>query len=302
MTNSNNNNHKLNEALSAARLETNKMLEELLPLPRGGEKRVVEAMRYAAIGTGKALRPFLVLTVGDLFDLAPVTAKRIAAALEMVHTYSLIHDDLPAMDNDTMRRGKPTAHIAFDEATAILAGDALLTQAFDVLADAKTHPSAATRCLLVQNLAQAAGKNGMIGGQMLDLIGEKQAYHLAEVERMQVLKTGALLWYACLAPAMAAKAKAAEQKALEKYARAIGLLFQLTDDILDIEGSPEMMGKTLGKDATAHKSTFVSLLGMDEAKKLALELEQQALDALEIFDSKADLLRETVRYIIERKK
>ncbi len=301
MTNSTNS-PSFQQALHQARLETNTLLETLLPLPTGYEKRVVEAMRYAAIGTGKALRPFLVLTVARLCHLSSITASRIAAALEMVHTYSLIHDDLPAMDNDTMRRGKPTVHIAFDEATAILAGDALLTQAFDILAAPETHPHAEIRCLLVQNLAQTAGKNGMIGGQMLDLIGEKTTYSLTEIERMQALKTGALLWYACLAPAMAAKASKSTQAALEQYARAIGLLFQITDDILDIEGSSKTMGKTLGKDITAHKSTFVSLLGMPDAKKLALELEQQALDALEPFGEEANLLRETVRYIMERDK
>ena len=277
-------------------------LETLLSLPIGKESRVCEAMRYSILGGGKALRPFLVLTISDMLGIQKQYALQVACALEMVHTYSLIHDDLPAMDNDTMRRGKPTNHIQFDEATAILAGDALLTKAFDVLSMPQTHPDASIRCKLISQLAKASGMSGMIGGQMMDLIGEKSPLTLEEIERMQALKTGALLKYACTAPAIIIQASGTTFKALETYASAIGLMFQITDDILDIEGDSSLVGKTLGKDQKAQKSTFVSMLGIDIAKENVKALAQKAEMALSCFGSEADLLRQTIHFILTRNK
>lgn len=287
--------------LALARKQLDKNLEKYLILPRGKERRLTESMRYSVLGGGKAFRAFLVLTVGKMLGLKKQNALQIATALEMVHSYSLIHDDLPAMDNDTLRRGKPTTHIAFDEATAILAGDSLLTLAFEVLSDKKTHPDAEIRGQLIHLLAQKAGKNGMAGGQMIDLIGEKEKLNLQEVAYLQSLKTGCLLNYAVMAPAIAAKANKNQKQALEQYAQAIGLMFQITDDILDIEGSQEDMGKTLGKDNKEKKATFVSLLGLEQARQKALSLEKEALKALEIFDQKATPLRQAAHFIMIRK-
>lgn len=290
----------LKNKLAETRALMDTALDRLLPVPAGPEKRVVEAMRYSLLGGGKALRPFLILSVADMLGLDKRQAVPIACALEMVHTYSLIHDDLPAMDNDTLRRGRPTNHIQFDEATAILAGDGLLTQAFEVLA-AAPDLSADSKVKLIRALAAGAGANGMIGGQMLDLLGEKTALTRVEIERMQMMKTGALLRYACLASAWAADADPAAEKALTRYADAVGLLFQITDDLLDMTGDGAMMGKTLGKDAAAGKSTFVSLMGVDGARQFAADLAVRAKDALTPFGEAAGLLRETIDFIIERK-
>lgn len=292
----------LNLKLSEARTSVDKLFDDELKIPEGREKRVIEAMRYSAIGSGKAFRPFLVLTVAKMLDVPQEQAARVGLALEMVHTYSLIHDDLPAMDNDTLRRGKPTNHVQFDEATAILAGDALLTQAFEVLANEKTHPDATVRIKLIEALSKAAGTRGMIGGQMMDLLGEKEPLTLKEVERMQSMKTGALLEFACTAPAILIDASDEIMQALKAYAHAMGLMFQITDDILDVEGDSATVGKTLGKDSKAHKSTFVSLLGVEEARQLARDLGMEAKAALKIFDDKADMLNHTTSFILSRNK
>ena len=280
----------------------NRELDRLLPIPETRDARLVEAMRYSAIGTGKALRPLLTLTVGEMLSLPFEQALRIGVAIELLHTYSLIHDDLPAMDNDTLRRGKPTNHIQFDEATAILAGDALQARAFEVLTDTAVIPDRSVQAALVAELAKAAGMNGMVGGQMMDLIGEKDPLNLDEIERMQSLKTGALLYFSCVAPAIANGESPETILALGKYAQAVGLIFQITDDILDVEGQTELVGKTLGKDSEAHKSTFVSILGMDKAKQLVLSLKQRGEEALTEFGFKADDLRDILTYIIERKR
>ncbi len=293
---------RLENKLGETRRIMNEAIDRLLPIPAGREKRVVEAMRYSAISTGKALRPFLTMTIGEMLGVNKQTAIRIGAAIELLHTYSLIHDDLPAMDNDTLRRGKPTNHIQFDEATAILAGDALQALAFEVLSDPDTHPDAAIRSRLVLELARSAGMNGMVGGQMLDLIGETTVLTLPEIERMQALKTGALLWFACMAPALTVSVPQEQSEALAQYAQAIGLLFQITDDILDVEGSVSSMGKTLGKDSEAHKSTFVSILGLEKAKSLAHNLADRGMAALSVFGNKADLLKDTITFILERKR
>ena len=293
---------RLENKLGETRRVMNEAIDRLLPIPAGREKRVVEAMRYSAISTGKALRPFLTMTIGEMLGVNKQTAIRIGAAIELLHTYSLIHDDLPAMDNDTLRRGKPTNHIQFDEATAILAGDALQALAFEVLSDPETHPDAAIRSRLVLELTRSAGMNGMVGGQMLDLIGETTVLTLPEIERMQALKTGALLWFACMAPALTVPVPQEQSEALAQYAQAIGLLFQITDDILDVEGSVSSMGKTLGKDSEAHKSTFVSILGLEKAKSLAHNLADRGMAALSVFGNKADLLKDTITFILERKR
>ncbi len=288
--------------LEQVREQINTELDRLLPVPETKDARVVEAMRYSAIGSGKALRPFLAITVGEMLGLNPITALRIGVAIEMLHTYSLIHDDLPAMDNDTLRRGKPTNHIQFDEATAILAGDALQAKAFEVLANPETSPDGDVRAELTFALAKAAGISGMVGGQMVDLMGEKDQLTLEEIERMQTLKTGTLLKFSCVAPAIAAKADENIINALTQYAFNLGLMFQITDDILDVEGDTGLVGKTLGKDSKTHKSTFVSVLGLDRAKALAKSLAEKGEKALEIFGDKAKLLKETLTYILERKR
>ena len=285
-------------------IETRKLvdynLDKWLPIPSSLDKRVVESMRYSAIGGGKAFRAFLILTVSAMYNVPQDHALNIATALEMVHAYSLIHDDLPAMDNDTMRRGKPTNHIQFDEATAILAGDGLLTNSFEILADPSTHPDPSIRVKLIELLAKLAGKSGMIGGQMIDLIGEKHPLSLTEIEEMQDKKTGALLTFACIAGAIAGHASESDIQALSTYAKCIGLTFQITDDILDVTGDSALMGKTLGKDKQTAKSTFVSLLGVDNAKKMAEDLMQKADAALIIFGEKASLLHDANHFILER--
>jgi len=288
------------EQLKEARAAVDQNLEKWLPLPDNLSARVVEAMRYATIGGGKAFRAFLILTTAKMFDLSEQNAVNIATAMEMVHAYSLIHDDLPAMDNDTMRRGKPTTHIQFDEATAILAGDGLLTNAFEVLADENTHPDGNIRAKLVKMLAHLAGKDGMVGGQMIDLIGEKQTLNLQQIEMLQDKKTGALLMFASTASAVAANASEEQLNALKTYAKCIGLMFQITDDILDVVGDSATVGKTLGKDKTETKSTFVSVLGLDAARQKAQDLGVQAEQALAVFGDKADALKEAARFILER--
>ena len=293
---------KMNEKLEYARKLIDSQFEILLTLPETLDRRVVEAMRYSVISNGKAFRPFLVLSIANILNVPETQAIRVATAVEMVHTYSLIHDDLPAMDNDTMRRGKPTNHVQFDEATAILAGDALLTYAFEILTDKTTHPNAAIRCKLIAEMAKAMGHNGMIGGQMIDLIGEKTPLSLYEVEQMQSMKTGAPLRFACIAPAILAKAPTETFTALITYADALGLIFQITDDILDVEGKSEIVGKTLGKDAKSHKSTFVSLLGVEESRKMAKDLGEKAKDALKKFGVRAEVLNQTIDFIVTRNK
>ena len=292
----------IQSSLSEIRGLINDEIDAALPVPETKEARLVEAMRYSSIGTGKVQRPFLAMTVGKMLGLEQKTAVRIGLAIEMLHTYSLIHDDLPAMDNDPIRRGKPSNHIQFDEATAILAGDALQTKAFEVLLDPKTHDDPAVRARLAMALAKAAGAEGMAGGQMMDLIGEKDPLNLDEVERMQSLKTGALLNFSCVAPALAIDANPNIIEALTKYAKALGLMFQITDDILDVEGNAETVGKTLRKDSEAHKSTFVSILGLQKAKELAKNLLIQGKDALAIFGDKAKDLSDILDFILERKK
>lgn len=292
---------ELKSALSAAAEAVVAELERLLPIPDGPEARVHEAMRYAVLNGGKRLRPFLVMTTARLFNVAESAALSVAAAIEMVHCYSLVHDDLPAMDNDDLRRGQPTCHKKFDDATAILAGDALLTKAFEVLALPRTHSDPAVRCELVWELAVASGGHGMVGGQMVDLWAESNELDLNGITRLQQLKTGKLIDFSCQAGAVLGKAPRALRQCLRNYAHDLGLAFQIADDLLDVEGTVEEVGKAVQKDATAGKATFVSILGVERARTQAQMLAEQAVKHLDPFEEKADLLRDVARYVVERR-
>lgn len=291
----------LQEALVAQGDAVTRVLDDLLVPVEGPRGRVIEAMRYSALGGGKRLRPFLVCETARLFDVPQARALRAGAALEMVHCYSLIHDDLPAMDDSDLRRGRPTAHVAFDEATAILAGDGLLTEAFAVLSDPGTHPTAAVRCELVARLAAAAGAAGMVGGQMIDISPERENLDLAGISHLQRLKTGALIRYGCEAGAILGEAEDVQRQALVAYAEDLGLAFQIADDLLDAESTPEALGKPTGQDANLGKATFVGQLGIDEARKRARELVDSACGRLDIFGQKADLLRQTAAFVVSRR-
>ncbi|MGF1609529.1 MAG: polyprenyl synthetase family protein [Kiloniellales bacterium] len=292
---------ELDRALSETAEAVSSLLSELLPPVEGPIGRVVEAMRYGALGGGKRLRPFLVVESAGLFDAPREGALRAGAALEMVHCYSLIHDDLPAMDDSDLRRGRPTAHKAFDEATAILAGDGLLTEAFAVLADPRTSPDPAVRVALVAGLAAAAGAAGMVGGQMIDLSPERASLDLDGITNLQRLKTGALITFACEGGAILGGAGAAERAALIDYAGDLGLAFQIVDDLLDAQGSAAELGKPTGQDAALGKATFVGQLGLDGARAKAEQLVERACARLDLFGRKADLLRNAALFVLERR-
>lgn len=268
---------------------------------RPEDKRLGEAMRYAALGGGKRLRPFLLVESARLFGVKDEAALPAATALECIHCYSLVHDDLPAMDDDAVRRGRPTLHIAFDEATAILAGDALLTLAFEILSDEGTHPDPAIRAELVLLLARAAGWRGMAQGQALDLSAERQSFRPAEIAAMQALKTGALFRFACEAGAALGRAALPERAALAAYASAFGQAFQLADDLLDAEGDAASLGKAVAKDARRGKATLIARLGPDQARKRLDELVAEAEQALAPFGARAEVLKELARFIATRK-
>ena len=289
------------EAGTAAAQLTDALLDRLLPVPSGLEARVYEAMRYSVLAPGKRLRPLLVLAGARLFGVARRSALQVAAAIEMVHAYSLIHDDLPAMDNSDLRRGRPTCHKEFDDATAILAGDGLLTMAFEVLSHHDTHGDPAVRCELVAAMAAAAGSAGMVGGQMIDLIAERQSLDIGAITRLQRMKTGALIAFSCEAGAILAKAPAELRTALRGYAHDLGLAFQIADDLLDVEGSAAETGKPVGADAAAGKATFVSILGAEKARAQAEILVGQAISHLELFEERAELLRQIARFVVNRR-
>ena len=295
---------RLKDAMGASAEQVNAALDGYIPRSADSDGRLFDAMRYSTLAGGKRLRPFLVLRSAALFDVPLEWVMPSAAAIEMVHTYSLMHDDLPAMDNDDLRRGLPTCHKKFDDATAILAGDSLLTLAFELVAAPSGHPDAAVRAEISHQLAIAAGGGGMAGGQMMDLAAEGSTLDLAAVTRLQGKKTGALFHFSCIAGAILAKrggAKSAERTALGRYAEAIGLAFQIADDLLDVEGSEADLGKAVQKDAAAGKATFVDLLGLDGARSRATQLVEEAVAALQPFDGKADLLRDVARFIVARK-
>jgi len=263
-------------------------------------KRLNEAMRYAALGGGKRLRPFLVMESARLCGLPDDASLNTGAALECVHCYSLVHDDLPAMDDDDLRRGRPTVHKAFDEATAILAGDTLLTLAFEILADPSTHASPAVRSGLVSALASSSGGAGMAGGQMLDLEAPGQTLLEADILRLQAMKTGALIRFACEAGAILAEAGEDRRQALAGYGRALGQAFQLADDLLDIEGDAALVGKAVAKDQEAGKATLVSIIGVDEARRRLDQMVVKAGDALMPFGEEAETLIAAAHFVANR--
>lgn len=290
----------LTEAMEDIASDMDRMFDLLLPLPDDPRRRLYEAMRHAAIGGGKRMRPLLVLASSGLFHVDRQAAMRVGAAIECIHVYSLVHDDLPCMDDDDMRRGKPTVHRAFDEATAVLAGDSLHALAFEVLADEATSADPFVRSELVLELARASGAAGMAGGQMMDLEAEDATFDLHTVTRLQQLKTGALIAFSVEAGAILARVPPEGRTALHGYARDLGLAFQIADDILDVEGDAVIAGKALQKDEAAGKATFLSLLGLDRARAQASMLVEQAIAHLHHFGAEADLLRAIARYTIER--
>jgi farnesyl diphosphate synthase len=279
---------------------TDVALEAVLPQPGGLHGRVAEAMRYAVFAGGKRLRPFLVLEGASLFDADPEGAARVAAALEVLHTYSLVHDDLPAMDDDDLRRGRPTTHKQFDEATAILAGDALLTIAFEILSDQATHPSAEVRCRLITRLAQAGGAQGMIGGQMIDMLSAQNSYGQDDIVLLQRMKTGALFEMSAEAGPILAQAGADDVERLHSFAVDFGLLFQITDDLLDVLGDAATAGKAVGKDQDQGKQTLVGSLGLDGARREARRLAERASQTLAQYGAKADALRALPFQLLDR--
>ena len=290
----------LSEALARIAADVDAEFDRLLALPGDARDPLYAAMRHAAIGGGKRLRPLLVTATAALFHVDRDVALRVGTAVEAIHVYSLIHDDLPCMDDDDMRRGKPTVHRAFGEATAVLAGDSLHALAFEILANSRSHTDPFIRSELIATLAMASGPDGMAGGQMMDLEAEKTIFDLPTVTRLQALKTGALIAASVEMGAILGHIPPEGRAHLKGYARDIGLAFQIADDILDVEGDPELAGKALQKDADAGKGTFVSLMGLDRAKQQAAMLVAQANEHLASYGSEADLLRAIANYITER--
>ena len=290
----------LKTAMDRVSADIDQMFDRILAVPLDPRARLYEAMRHAAIGGGKRLRPLLVRASADLFHVDRVPALRVGVAIECIHVYSLIHDDMPCMDDDDMRRGKPTVHKAFDEATAVLAGDSLQALAFEVLADSETHPDPFVRAELTAELAKAAGPAGMAGGQMMDLAAEGMEFDLAGVTRLQQLKTGALIAFCLEAGPILGHVPPEGRRAVRAYARDVGLAFQIADDLLDVEGEAQVTGKAVGKDAGRGKATFVSLLGVERARQQAEMLVDQAIGHLAGFGAEASLLRSIARYVVER--
>ena len=290
----------LKPAIEKISADIDRLFSIVLALPADPRARLYEAMRYAAIGGGKRLRPLLVVAACGLFHVDRERALRVGLAVECIHVYSLIHDDLPSMDDDDLRRGKPTVHRAFDEATAILAGDSLHALAFELLADEATHEDPFVRSELVAELARASGPAGMAGGQMMDLAAGETKLDLAAVTRLQQLKTGALIGFCLEAGAIMGRVPPEGRTRLRGYARDVGLAFQITDDLLDVEGEEAKTGKRVGKDRAAGKETFVSLLGAERARQQSAILVAQATEYLQIYGEEADLLRAIARFAVER--
>lgn len=290
----------LKPALKAIAEDIDHSFDLLLPLPGDPRNRLVEAMRYATIGGGKRIRPLLVTATAAMFGVSREAAVRVGTAIEAIHVYSLIHDDLPCMDDDGMRHGKPTVHVAFDDAAAVLAGDALHDFAFELLSDPATSGDPFVRIELIRTLAMASGMNGMCGGQMMDIVAETESFDLPTVTRLQQLKTGALLAASVEMGAILGHVPIEGRTHLRGYARDIGLAFQIADDLLDLEGDEETAGKALRKDEAKGKQTFLSLLGPDRAREQARRLVEQAVDLLQSYGPEADLLRELARFIVER--
>jgi farnesyl diphosphate synthase len=291
---------ELRARMAAVAEEVEAALDRVLPPVHGPAARLHEAMRYATLGGGKRLRPFLAVASADLFDVPRQRSVRVGAAIELIHGYSLVHDDLPAMDDALTRRRRPSCHRQYDEATAILAGDALQTLAFDMLVDPATHPDPGVRCALVAGLAAAAGPQGMCGGQMIDLLAEGKALDLEQILELQRLKTGALIGYACETGALLGGGSDAARDALRGYAADLGLAFQIQDDLLDVTGDAEVTGKDLGRDAAAGKATVVALLGVAESRRRLEELRNSALAHLDRLERESAELRAVFDFVISR--
>ncbi|SMQ74392.1 farnesyl-diphosphate synthase [Altererythrobacter xiamenensis] len=290
----------LAEGLVRVQREVDEVFDAFLPVPQDSRARLVEAMRYAAIGGGKRVRPLLLVSTAELFGVDRDAALRAACAVEAIHVYSLIHDDLPCMDDDDLRRGKPTVHKEFDEATAVLAGDSLHALAFEILSEQATSTDPFIRSELIATLGSASGMNGMAGGQMMDMMSEEEDYDLHTITRLQQLKTGALLAASVEMGAILGRVPPEGRVHLRNYARDIGLAFQIADDLLDYEGDEEKAGKALRKDEEQGKATFVSLMGVDKAREQARALVEQAIGHLASHGKDADMLRAVARYIVER--
>ncbi len=284
---------------TAALVET--ALDQFLPRRSGPLGRVVDAMRHGALDGGKRLRPFLAIGAADMFGCPRERSIRTGCAVEMIHCYSLIHDDLPAMDDSDLRRGRPSVHKAFDEATAILAGDALLTQAFEILAEPATHPDGNVRCRLALELAKASGKEGMVGGQMIDIYAEQKKFDLGGIEELQRLKTGAIIRFSAMSGGIVGGASEDEIEALRLYAEDLGLAFQIVDDLLDAYGDAEALGKPVGQDADMDKATFVKLLGAEGARDKAKALVERAKAQLNRFGAAAEPLEGAADFVFARK-
>ena len=289
------------DRLSGFAAEVEAILDILLPEVSTAEGPLIDAMRYATLGGGKRIRAFLVVETAKLFAVDRNCALRVASAVEMLHTYSLVHDDLPGMDNSDLRRGKPTTHKVFGEATAILVGDALQTRAFEVLSDRETHSSGEARSELVAALAAAAGSRGMCGGQMLDMLSEGNVLSQEEIVRLQALKTGRLIQFSAEAGAILGRASAQQRHILAAYGRDLGAAFQIADDLLDVESTAAETGKTTGADAAAGKATLVSVLGVERARAQAEVLAEQAARHLDGFDARAEYLRQLAVYVVSRR-
>jgi farnesyl diphosphate synthase len=291
---------ELRARLAAVAEKVEVTLDRVLPTVEGPAARLHQAMRYATLGGGKRLRPFLAVASADLFEVPRTRSVRVGAAIELIHGYSLVHDDLPAMDDALTRRGRPSCHRQFDEATAILAGDALQTLAFAMLVDPATHPEPGVRCALVGGLAAAAGPQGMCGGQMVDLLAEGRGLDLGQILELQRLKTGALIGYACEAGALLGGGSEAALDALRDYAADLGLAFQIQDDLLDVTGDAEITGKDLGRDAAAGKATVVALLGVAESRRRLEKLRNSALAHLDRLEGNTAQLRAVFDFVISR--
>ena len=290
----------LGDAMATVSGDIDARFDRLLAIPDDPRADLYRAMRHAAIGGGKRLRPLLLCATADLFGVSRDCSGDVATAVEAIHVYSLIHDDLPAMDDDDLRRGKPTVHKAFDEATAILAGDCLHALAFEILADPATHPDPFVRAELVMELARASGPSGMAGGQMMDLVAERMTFDLPTVTRLQQMKTGALIGVSVEMGAILGRVAPEGRRSLRGYAHDLGLAFQIADDLLDAEGDEAVAGKKLRKDAGAGKETFLSLLGIDRARDQCRMLVDQAVQHLHGYGPEADVLRDVARYVVER--
>ena len=292
----------LGDALKRVQGEIDSVFDAFLPVPADTSARLIEAMRYAAIGGGKRVRPLLLVSTAELYGVDRTAALRAGAAVEAIHVYSLIHDDLPCMDDDDLRHGKATVHKVYDEATAVLAGDALHALAFEILADPDTSADPFTRSELISTLGQASGMGGMAGGQMMDMVADEEGivYDLPTITRLQQLKTGALLAASVEMGAVLGKVAPEGRAHLRAYARDIGLAFQIADDLLDVEGDAELAGKALRKDDEQGKQTFVTLMGVDKAREQARALVDQAIAHLASHGAEADTLRALARFIVER--